>query len=548
MKAIAAELILTLVPALLVATAAIFAAVAWSAAFGVQTALGGRDSRVRIVRSVMAGLLAGIGSWAAHSWTFLAAPHIHPLAASPLSAAVAAVIAVLVIGSAFAVAEWRPSHWVSGAVLAGGGAAASLMTSLDALGVDRGGVDMRHQSASVLAYGLLVAGSFALWQTRRLRSRSPAIGCGIGLILAMCAYASVGSLPAIAGAPPTFDPLSHRELAFVTLLALTLVLLGASAVVFVYRISQVAALATFQKAIDALPSGLAIFDARGRLSGFNAAYADAFSSLPTAIEPGMSRQSLLRAVEDAGWLSDPQNYDAAKALGAGAPPEGLEVRLPDGRRLTAQTLAMEDGGRAVILNAVPVAPSRVVSLSVMPEIISAANASDPQDAWLAATESRALSADDASGVTDGAAPAPRVLVVDGDPVNRKMLSLLLEATGHTCVVAHSARDAVERASAERFSAILVDLPGGPSDGLEAIRDIRAAEAASGTDRAAIFSLSASGAGRPWDDAIAAGADAHLSKPIVGSQLAAALAAQAERRAHGSRDTTDGRAPRWAVNF
>lgn len=519
---------MTLVPVLLVATAAIFATVGWSAAFGVQTVLGGRDTRVRIVRSVMAGLLAGFGAWSAHSWTFLAAPHIHLLAASPLSAAAAAVIAVLVIGSAFAVAEWRPSHWVSGAVLAGGGAAASLMTSLDALGVDRAGVDMRHQSAWVLAYGLLVAGSFALWQTRRLRSRLPVIGCGMGLILAICAYASVGSLPAIAGAASAFDPLGHRELAFVALLALSLVLLGASAVVFVHRVGQVAALATFQKAIDALPSGLAIFDARGRLSGFNAAYADAFSSLPTSIERGMSRQSLLRAVEEAGWLSDPQNYDAAQALGAGASPEQLEVSLPDGRRLNAQTVAMDDGGRAVILTEISIASSRVVTLAATPEIISAANASEPQDR--------------------PAAPAPRVLVVDGDPVNRKMLSLLLEATGHICVVAHSARDAVERASAERFSAILVDLPGGGSAGLEAIRDIRAAETASGADRTAIFSLSASGAGRPWDDAIAAGADAHLSKPIIGSQLAAALAAQAEQSAHGARDTTEGRAPRWAANF
>ncbi len=521
---------MTLVPVLLVATAAIFATVGWSAAFGVQTVLGGRDTRVRIVRSVMAGLLAGFGAWSAQSWTFLAAPHINLLAASPLSAAAAAVIAVLVIGSAFVVAEWRPSHWVSGAVLAGGGAAASLMTSLDALGVDRAGVDMRRQSAWLLAYGLLVAGSFALWQTRRLRSRSPVIGCGMGLILAICAYASVGSLPAISGAATAFDPLGHRELAFVALIALSLVLLGASAVVFVHRVGQVAALATFQKAIDALPSGLAIFDGRGRLSGFNAAYADAFSSLPTSIERGMSRQSLLRSVEEAGWLSDPQNYDAAQAIGAGAAPERLEVSLPDGRRLNAQTVATDDGGRAVILTEIPIAPSRVVTLAVTPEVISAANASEPQD-WPAATD-----------------PAPRVLVVDGDPVNRKMLSLLLEATGHTCVVAHSARDAVERASAERFSAILVDLPGGGGAGLEAIRDIRAAETESGADRTAIFSLSASGAGRPWDDAIAAGADAHLSKPIVGSQLAAALAAQAERSAHGPRDTTEGQAPRWAANF
>lgn len=537
---------MTLVPVLLVATAAIFAAVGWTAAFGVQTVLGGRDKRVRIVRSVMAGLLAGFGAWSAQSWTFLAAPHIHLLAANPASAAAAAIIAVLIIGSAFAVAEWRPSHWVSGAVLAGGGAAASLMTSLHALGVDPSGVDMRRQSAWVLAYGLLVSGSFALWQTRRLQGRSPVIGCGIGLILAVCAYASVGNLPAVAHVAPAFDPLGHRELALVALFALSLIVLGASAVVFVHRVGQVAALATFQRAIDALPSGLAIFDARGQLSGFNTAYADAFSSLPTALERGMPRQSLLRAVEAAGWLSDPQNYDAAQALGAGVTPGGVEVSLPDGRRLTAKTVAMEDGGRAVILNAIPVAASRVVSLAAVPESLSAANALDPQDAWPQPAVARADQT--ADGATSQATPALRVLVVDSDPVNRKMLSLLLEATGHVCVVAHSARDAVERASAERFSAVLVDLEVGSTSGLDAIREIRAAETASGSDRASIFSLSASGAGRPWDDAIAAGADAHLSKPIVGSQLAAALAAQAERRAHGSSDTTEGRAPRWAANF
>lgn len=532
---------MTSVPFMLLAFAVVIAATGWTAAFALQAALSGRNRPTRVARVLGAGLLAGIGSWSAQCWTFLAAPHIAPMATEAAVAAGAALIAVAMLGSAFAVAEWRPSHWVSGAVLAGSGAAQSLMVSLNALRLDGAAVDMRAQAGWLLLCGVMVGAGFALWQTGRWRRLSPLIGLGVGAVLTATAYLSLGSLPELrAAASGDLDLLGTREVAVITALALTLVLMGAYAVAFTSRASRTSALASLQRAIDALSPGLAIFDAEGRLSSLNASYGSFFQGLSLPMAPGADRRKLLQAASAEGWLDDGAAQELGLAFGAPPPaarkgPIRLELRLPDGRWLAGQSIAMDDGGRAVILNDITSARADVQALAAGREEIDAAALlhSDTPPAATGAREPPLAVLPVRSLAAVPTAANARVLVVDSDPAKRKMLSLLLETEGYACVLAQNGLEAVERASAEAFAAIFIALPTPSTEGIEAIRSIRAAQSRVGGGASAIFSISSPGSGRPWEAAMAAGADGHLAEPVVASQLAAALRSQAERIGGGA---------------
>ncbi|WP_334133698.1 ATP-binding protein [Tepidimonas sp.] len=129
-----------------------------------------------------------------------------------------------------------------------------------------------------------------------------------------------------------------------------------------------------------------------------------------------------------------------------------------------------------------------------------------------------------------AAPTPaalRVLVAEDHPVNRKVVGLLLQRLGHEVEFAEDGLQAVQRAAAQDFDVILMDIHMPQLDGLEATRRIRALPGLRG--RVPIVALSAD----VMDDAVAqaraAGMDSFLPKPVQAAPLRAALAAvRAER--------------------
>lgn len=125
-----------------------------------------------------------------------------------------------------------------------------------------------------------------------------------------------------------------------------------------------------------------------------------------------------------------------------------------------------------------------------------------------------------------AAPEPdergplRVLLVDDNPINRKVIGQLLVVFGCSVGEAGSAREALEICRSDRWDLVLMDYDMPDIDGFEATRAIRACggPAASTT----IVGLS----GHATDDARAqgleAGMDDYLSKPLRGETLKALL--------------------------
>jgi PAS domain S-box-containing protein len=104
----------------------------------------------------------------------------------------------------------------------------------------------------------------------------------------------------------------------------------------------------------------------------------------------------------------------------------------------------------------------------------------------------------------------KILVVDDNVDAAAMLSMLLEASGHQVLAEHEAQRALARASVELPDVCLLDigLPG--MDGHELARRLRARP---GTANAVLIALTGYGQEKDKKDALAAGFDHHLTKPV-----------------------------------
>ncbi|HZZ36196.1 MAG TPA: ATP-binding protein [Caulobacteraceae bacterium] len=122
--------------------------------------------------------------------------------------------------------------------------------------------------------------------------------------------------------------------------------------------------------------------------------------------------------------------------------------------------------------------------------------------------------------------ALRVLLADDNATNRKVVEMMLEAVGAQVVSVENGRAAVDALAAGGFDAVLMDLQMPVMDGLTAIRLIRAAEARSAGPRLPIIVLSANASADDVAASSAAGADAHLGKPIQADALLTVLAGTA----------------------
>lgn len=146
--------------------------------------------------------------------------------------------------------------------------------------------------------------------------------------------------------------------------------------------------------------------------------------------------------------------------------------------------------------------------------------------WFRFTAPRAPVETDAEAAptapTPDAPPALRVLAAEDHPANRKLLALLFQSFGLDLALVENGRNAVDALRADRFDLVLMDAMMPVMDGVEAVRLIRAEEAAEGRPRTPIHMLTAN----VFEDDVAryraAGADGVLGKPIQIGALQALL--------------------------
>ncbi len=145
--------------------------------------------------------------------------------------------------------------------------------------------------------------------------------------------------------------------------------------------------------------------------------------------------------------------------------------------------------------------------------------------------SEAPAAAEPNPVEAAVAPALRFLLAEDNPVNQKVVATFLGRRGHRVEVAANGRDAVDKASGERFDAILMDIGMPVMDGLEAARRIRELPPPHGT--VPIIALTANAFADDAKQCFEAGMNEFLSKPVDFDRLAALvsrLAAEAAERA------------------
>jgi CheY-like chemotaxis protein len=114
-----------------------------------------------------------------------------------------------------------------------------------------------------------------------------------------------------------------------------------------------------------------------------------------------------------------------------------------------------------------------------------------------------------------AAEPPTVLLVEDTEDNRFMMRRLLEMSGYRVVEASNGEEAVKLARAETPQLILMDLSLPVLDGLAATRLIRKVPALEATP---IIAVSAHDTSDFQDEAVQAGCNTYVTKPIDFSQL------------------------------
>jgi CheY-like chemotaxis protein len=115
----------------------------------------------------------------------------------------------------------------------------------------------------------------------------------------------------------------------------------------------------------------------------------------------------------------------------------------------------------------------------------------------------------------------KVLLVEDNPVNRKVALHLLLKRKHQVDVAPDGAAALTMFDSQRYDVILMDLQMPNLDGLEATRAIRERERALG-HRTPIVGLTASAMREDEMRCLEAGMDAYLAKPVKPEQMYAAI--------------------------
>jgi two-component system CheB/CheR fusion protein len=111
-----------------------------------------------------------------------------------------------------------------------------------------------------------------------------------------------------------------------------------------------------------------------------------------------------------------------------------------------------------------------------------------------------------------AAASRTVLVVEDNPLLRKLLERQLQSIGLQCVIVSSAKEALQKASSREFDIILLDCQLPDVDGFEATRMIRRCEP--GGKHVPIIAITASAMIGDKEKCLSSGMDDYLSKPYT----------------------------------
>jgi CheY-like chemotaxis protein len=109
----------------------------------------------------------------------------------------------------------------------------------------------------------------------------------------------------------------------------------------------------------------------------------------------------------------------------------------------------------------------------------------------------------------------KALVVDDDPLMRRLCMGILELAGCRVIMANNGREAVELATRELPELIIMDVVMSEMNGLEALRRLKLAES---TRAIPVIMLTGELDRQTREDSVSSGAAAFLTKPFRPTQL------------------------------
>jgi PAS domain S-box-containing protein len=127
----------------------------------------------------------------------------------------------------------------------------------------------------------------------------------------------------------------------------------------------------------------------------------------------------------------------------------------------------------------------------------------------------------------------QVLVVDDDADARELIGLTLDSRGARVHLVTSAGEALESISHDRPDVMIADIGMPQEDGYALIQTVRAQEREHSHTRLPAIALTAYASTTDRDQALAAGYDLHLAKPVGPADLTQALAAFRKTKRHGA---------------
>lgn len=108
-----------------------------------------------------------------------------------------------------------------------------------------------------------------------------------------------------------------------------------------------------------------------------------------------------------------------------------------------------------------------------------------------------------------------ILIADDSPVSQRLIGLTLRRAGHTVYLADDGRAALDQLGAAVPDLLIADLRMPEVDGLDLLRQLRADPRLGALP---VVMLTASGEAGDGTAAVAAGADAYLTKPASSVEL------------------------------
>jgi len=152
----------------------------------------------------------------------------------------------------------------------------------------------------------------------------------------------------------------------------------------------------------------------------------------------------------------------------------------------------------------------------------------PRSAPLAASDAANGEVEAVSGDRPEPVGQLQILLVEDHPTNQRVAQLILEPAGVDLTIVGNGREAVEIYRPGRFDLILMDMQMPEMDGLTATREIRRLEQRAHAAPTPIGMLTANAMREHVEQALAAGADHLIAKPITPERLMLGIEATLER--------------------